>query len=44
MGMLSVAQESLTRAQLQALTQQSKSCVLQYLRQLRQFIEEVVQP
>jgi WD40 repeat protein len=43
-GVLSVVQESLTLAQLQALTQQSKSSVLEYWRQLRQFIEEVLPP
>jgi hypothetical protein len=41
MGMLAVAQESPTLAQLQSFTGQSKSCVLKYLDELWQFIEEV---
>lgn len=44
MGMLSVAQESPTLAQLQSFTRQSKSSVLKYLNELWQFIEEVPSP
>ena len=43
-GMLSVAQESPTLAQLQSFTKQSKSSVLKYLDELWQFIEEVKSP
>ncbi len=44
MGMLSVAQESPTLAQLQSFTRQLKSSVLKYLDELWQFIEEVPSP
>jgi len=40
MGVLSVAQESLTIAQLQAFTAQQKSSVRQYLSDFQQFIQE----
>jgi len=41
MGVLSVAQESLTLAQLQAFTAQPESSIWQYLSDLQQFIQEV---
>jgi tetratricopeptide (TPR) repeat protein len=41
MGVLSVAQESLTLAQLQSFTNQSESSCREYRRNLEQFIEEV---
>jgi hypothetical protein len=41
MGVLSVAQESLTLAQIQSFTYQSESSCLEYRRNLEQFIEEV---
>ena len=40
MGVLSVAQESLTLAQLQAFTAQPESSIWQYLSDLQQFIQE----
>jgi hypothetical protein len=41
MGVLSVAQESLTLAQIQSFTNQSESSCMEYRRNLEQFIEEV---